>query len=88
MLAQSLKNCHRITVCLEEANHKFRRLDEYVLWPFVMPPIITVTSSSWDPGLPSGMQGEGLAEGLSLETTLENIQRYRLQAMPLIRAYS
>ena len=52
-----------------------------------MLPTITVKPSGWAPTLPAGIRVEGLAEGLSLETALENIQRYRLQAMPLIQAY-
>ena len=85
ILAQSLKNCQKITLNLHEACHQFRRLDEYVLWPFMMPPNIMVKPSNWVPRLPDGMQVESLAEGLSLQTLLDNIQRYRLQAMPIVR---
>lgn len=44
-----------------------------------MPPIITVTPSGWDPGLPAGMQVEGLIVSLSLQIVLIKIQGYRLQ---------
>ena len=86
MLAKSLSNCHRITLHLNEASYLSYRLDEYVLWPFVMPPIITVRPSGWAPRLPAGIRVEGLPQSLSLQTALENIQGYRLQGMSLIPA--
>ena len=86
MLAQSLSNCRRITLHLNEASYLYYRLDEYVLWPFVMPRVITVRPSGWTPKLPDGMQVKGLPDGLSLQTALENIQGYRLQGMSLMPA--